>query len=139
MVQIMGQMPPARLKPAPPFTSVMLDLVGPYPVFGYRNLSLGRLGVSYSPTSVIERYTWKGCLGMIPSLSYLLYHDLCQSEGGHWSSILILALGWWESASRRGSGRLLITVLSSRQVLMLLVNGSLVQLTALGIRELQKL
>ena len=34
MDQIMGQMPPARLKPAPPFTSVMLDLFGPYPVRG---------------------------------------------------------------------------------------------------------
>ena len=34
MSQIMGRMPPARLKPAPPFTSVMLDLFGPYPVCG---------------------------------------------------------------------------------------------------------
>ena len=34
MSQIMGKMPPARLKPAPPFTSVMLDLFGPYPVRG---------------------------------------------------------------------------------------------------------
>ena len=32
--QLMGQMPPARLSPAPPFDSVMLDLFGPYHVRG---------------------------------------------------------------------------------------------------------
>ena len=30
----MRKMPPARLKPEPPFTSVMLDLFGSYPVWG---------------------------------------------------------------------------------------------------------
>ena len=30
----MGQMPPARLKPSPPFSSVMVDFFGPYYVRG---------------------------------------------------------------------------------------------------------
>ena len=34
MDQLMGQMPSVRLVPSPPFTSVMLDLFGPYPVRG---------------------------------------------------------------------------------------------------------
>ena len=34
MDQIMGQMPPARLMPSPPFSTVMLDLFGPYQVRG---------------------------------------------------------------------------------------------------------
>lgn len=34
MDQMMGQMPPARLMPAPPFSKVMLDLFGPYLVRG---------------------------------------------------------------------------------------------------------
>ena len=34
MTQVMGNMPPARLLPAPPFTSIMVDLFGPYAVRG---------------------------------------------------------------------------------------------------------
>ena len=34
MDQLMGQMPSVRLVPSPPFTSVRLDLFGPYPVRG---------------------------------------------------------------------------------------------------------
>ena len=34
MTQVMGEMPPERLLPAPPFTSIMLDLFGPYAVRG---------------------------------------------------------------------------------------------------------
>lgn len=34
MTQVMGNMPPARLIPAPPFTSIMVDLFGPYAVRG---------------------------------------------------------------------------------------------------------
>ena len=106
----MGLLPEARLKPAPAFNHIMLDLFGPYMVRRkvQKRTSSKAYGVMFTDLAVravhIER-----CLDITQAISWWLSAGLQVSVDGRGKFTVIQVLNLWVQGGRsRKSGKRLI-------------------------------